>query len=99
MTKKAFEDALDLLDFYATGDEVEARNYRRQGDNDGAKLLEEKAQSCRAAIAFLEAGQKMDRERCLILADEIPMPDLRDELRLKVRGEIRALLGALPKGD
>jgi len=91
---KPFEDALDLLDSHATGDEVEARNYRRQGNNDGAKLLEEEAKSYRAAIAFLEAGQKVHGKLCsdvLKQAEEIwgySHPHV---------AELRALLATLPE--
>lgn len=85
MQKKAFEGAIEII--------------RKEVDAHKRTVCVNWLSDLRAAITFLEAGQKVDTERCLILIDDIPMPDLRDELRIKVRGQLRALLSAIPKGE
>lgn len=86
MEKKAFEIPIKIL--------KKAREKSR---------IEDPCPICQIddAIAFLEAAQRVDRERCLNLLCPIcyqgllSIPDLRSDFR----GQLRSLLEALPKGD
>jgi hypothetical protein len=102
MEKKVFEDTLDLLRRVDADVIEKEKDCRRGGFSEQADEYMVFSADLRSAIAFLEAGQGVDKEKAIATLRRLYHPRFNQEnnpASVAIYDSIMPLLEALPKGD